>query len=304
MIEPRVWKRAGWALAALTAAWMTALAVAQEAGPPPPPEGEPGSPAPGAAEALPPPEPMEMVAALETDARDGDDGETAKAAKDGKTAKSDSNGDAEKADKVGGTEAAPASSEAGGAPPAPPAAGAADGSPSAPLPPSPGGAEGSGASWEKYKVIAERNFFLRDRARRSDRLKLPSSATAERQPWQDIVLAGVSRVGGECVAFLEDTRGRTTTRARMGDEAGDGRIVEISLDHVILERNGQRSRVNVGSALSGETPPPARPAAPASAAPSAQDAKASPPAGAGASPAGQSILERLRQRRLQELNKK
>jgi len=293
MSERRGWQKALWLASALAALWLGALAVAQEGAPPPPPEGAEAGPPPG--------EPGDMApeGGPGAPAAEGQPGAQDAPAKDAKAERENA------AVKTGKTAAAPAPREAGGAPPAPPAAGAADASSSAPAKAE--GAEGSGASWDRYKVIAERNVFLRDRTRRNDRMRLPASTAPERQPWQDIVLSGVSRVGHEHVAFLEDTRRGGTTRARVGDEVGGGKIVEMTLDGLTHERNGERARVRVGSTLGGEPPPAARPAAGGQPVAGQPAAPAGPAAAASseAGPAGsQSVLERLRQRRLQEMNQK
>ena len=177
-------------------------------------------------------------------------------------------------------------------------------------------------SWENYRVLVERNIFLRDR--RPARPRGPSLGPREpivRDSDRDVVLTGIGRRNGEYVAFFENTATGVTTRARMGEDVGKGRIRAITLDTVEYERDGVVTRIEIGYALQGgrfvrETVPTSsrattRPSdsslsttAPATA-PAEQASEASPAGSGGGAESTdvEDILRQMRQRREQELRK-
>jgi hypothetical protein len=157
--------------------------------------------------------------------------------------------------------------------------------------------------WDYYKVISERSVFLRDRRPRERRAER-SAPPVVRPPERDYVLTGVAGQGQERLAFIENTRTGETLRLRRGSEVAGGRITEIAMEHVTFEKNGAGTRVELGLSLGGTSasrPAEAAPAAEAEGpAPSPSPAEASKPRSQGQL----SILERLRLKRQQELNKK
>ena len=182
-------------------------------------------------------------------------------------------------------------------------------------------------SWEKYKVIVERNIFLRQRSNYSRRPEFTHTTEMPMErPRSPVVLTGIIRQGNEHIAFLENTSTGVTLRVAAGSEYADGRIARIELDHIDYEKDDKTVTVPVGSNLQGEpatgaasfgertdllqgggtTPPGEAPAETtnASAQPGAASSAATTPAAAGATSDAASILERLRQRRLKELNGK
>jgi len=158
-------------------------------------------------------------------------------------------------------------------------------------------------SWDRYKVLAERNMFLRDRAAAQ---RAASRAAPVYPPEHFIVLTGIVRQGEEYIAFLEDTRSKATSRVGADGPAAQGRIVRVALDYVEYEKDGQTLKVEMGQSLEGG--PPGRPAAPdtSAAAGAAADKSAgtAPPAANAGSEDENAVLERLRQRRQKELNAK
>ena len=181
-------------------------------------------------------------------------------------------------------------------------------------------------SWEKYKVIVERNIFLRQRSNYSHRPEFTHTTEMPMaRPRSPIVLTGIIRQGSEHIAFLENTSTGVTLRVAAGSTYADGRVTRIELDHIEYEKDDQTVTVSIGSNLQGE--PAAGPATfgertdllqgESTALPgeasgetsstSAQPGPASPAVTqppAGATSDETSILERLRQRRLKELNGK
>ena len=153
--------------------------------------------------------------------------------------------------------------------------------------------------WEDYRAVVERNIFSRDRGRARE----PGPTVARQAPPRAeryIVLKGVVQQGKELIAFLEDTRAATTSRARIGDAVGQGRLANITLDHVEYELDGQTEKIEIGSNLAGSAPPALIPYE------LLEDAGVSglPAAGTASGTVSEeeaAVLERLRQKREKEL---
>jgi hypothetical protein len=206
------------------------------------------------------------------------------------------------------------------------------------------------ARLEDYRVLWERNLFLRNRARPPSSRPAPIAATPPADTGDSrIVLTGIIRQGEDYVAFFEDTRTGKTATLQVGAPVGRGQLTTITMDAVHYTCAGNTTKIAIGSTLAGAaaslpkpaaptstaaTAPPAAPAAPtpatataaagaATAAAGAAPAAASPapatdasaqtqaaPFPGTAAPPGDTkdggaaaILERMRQRREQELNK-
>jgi hypothetical protein len=199
------------------------------------------------------------------------------------------------------------------------------------------------ARLEDYRVLSERNMFLRNRARPPSNRPAPIAAPPAADTGDNrIVLTGIIQQGEDYVAFFEDTRTGKTTLAQVGALLGRGQLVTIMMDAVHYTCAGNTVKIAIGSTLSGAaaslpkpaaptgtaaTAPPAAPAAPTPAtvtqatgaapgatpaAPGPATASTTPPAAAPpqAAPSGDTkdsgtaaILERMRQRREQDLNK-
>jgi hypothetical protein len=204
------------------------------------------------------------------------------------------------------------------------------------------------ARLEDFRVLSERNMFLRNRARPPSSHHAPTAAPAADTGDGRIVLTGIIQQGEDYVAFFEDTRTGKTTTLQVGAPVGRGQLTTITMDAVHYTCAGNTLKIAIGSTLTGTaaspgraaaptstatTAPPAPPAPPAvpaaptpataatatgaapgatPAAPAPATASTTPPAAAPpqAAPSGDTkdsgaaaILERMRQRREQELNK-
>ena len=153
---------------------------------------------------------------------------------------------------------------------------------------------------ESYSPLMEHNIFLRDRAKPTMRPTTEPTRPA-RSAEQTFVLNGVVIEPAAARAFLEDRSDGRLLKLSVGDEVARGKIVQIEIDAVAYEQDGQRTWVNVGSDLTGTTALPM-----VSVAPTTQGAT---PVEAGAAPANNavpvnganlSVLERMRLRRQQE----
>jgi len=152
---------------------------------------------------------------------------------------------------------------------------------------------------------------------------------------QYVVLLGIGLEGPQYTAFFEDSRAGKILQVRPGGAVGKGRLRAVNLDSVQYDRGGKFSVVEVGYTLTGTQAPaagfaapapsavpaeagtsrtgsstPAPPAPPAPTAPTTGPATTQPTippsAGAPSAPAPdglQDVLERMRQRRQQELGR-
>lgn len=139
-----------------------------------------------------------------------------------------------------------------------------------------------------FAPLLERSIFERGRpvSRGPSATTQPTAATPESIK----VLNGVTKVNGQLMAFVEDRTTGKISAFRVNDPIARGKVLAITLDALTYEADGKTTRVDVGDNLTGQ------PANPPTTAPTAGDQ--------GASGSAQSVLERLRQRRQQELKQK
>lgn len=141
---------------------------------------------------------------------------------------------------------------------------------------------------DAYQLLVERNIFDRNRRVYHPSARASTSSTGVQNPF---TLTGLVREHGTYSAFIEDSRSGTTTKYELGDSVGGGKISAVGLDHIDFTQDGRTMSIALGQTLAGTTPGPTE---------MAGSSGASPTTG----PSGniQDILERLRQRRLQELH--
>jgi hypothetical protein len=128
--------------------------------------------------------------------------------------------------------------------------------------------------WDNYRVLSERNMFLRDRARPMTSRYTPRPTVIVAPPSEDerFVLTGIIQQGDDCMAFFEDSRSGKTATVMAGDPVGRGRLTVITLDTVHYACDGDLTRITIGSSLTGASAqrttttaaatPPAPPAMP------------------------------------------
>lgn len=109
--------------------------------------------------------------------------------------------------------------------------------------------------WSQFKVIVERNIFSRQRGRnrrRPERSLEPERPRYVPSEESRIVLKGIARENGQCVAFFEDTRSSQILRIRTGQAIARGKIEALTLDHAIFHYRDQTRIVTVGQNLEGQ----------------------------------------------------
>ena len=158
-------------------------------------------------------------------------------------------------------------------------------------------------SLEDYRLVYERNIFSRSRTSPS-RKRIPTTTySTPRIRESQIVLVGVTCQGSEMEAFFEDDRSGESFRIQAGQSIKGGTVVSISLDGVEYKQGDGQRFVAVGETLTGGgaslgvTSGPTDSSSQAGSQPSGQSPENAGEAGDG------DILERMRQRRMQELEK-
>ena len=163
---------------------------------------------------------------------------------------------------------------------------------------------------ETYQILQQRSIFSRERAR-APRTWTPPPAPKPTSagPAEVPVFTGAVYDETECVALLEDPQSRAVTTLHVGQIVPQGRIEAITLDYIMVRptADAEPRRIEIGHTLTGELAQAlASPIAPASTAPADAGATTtattaatpgSPPLGGG----GGDLIERMRQRRMQEL---
>jgi hypothetical protein len=159
-------------------------------------------------------------------------------------------------------------------------------------------AAGQPAAWEDYGLVLSRNIFSRDRSSPS-RVRSGFTPRPTRPAEQSISLTGVAFHGEAQVAFLEDSRTGRRIQAFVGDPVDNGTVVSITLDSLEYSSDGATRKVYLGETLTGVAATFGPPSASSQPAPAATTEPAGTP-GDTADPAINSVLERMRQRRLQQ----
>lgn len=160
----------------------------------------------------------------------------------------------------------------------------------------PGGPTVRAPSLDDYRIIVDRNIFARDRAARRTGRPERDRSQETKAPAPEMVLIGMAVQGGEPLAFFEDSRSGEIVQLPSGQELWGGTILSISMDGVDYLYRGTTRYLAIGDNLQGVAAALLSASSMPSSAPS--DATFKPSEG-GNKPAND-MLERLRQRRLQE----
>lgn len=135
---------------------------------------------------------------------------------------------------------------------------------------------------DSYRLLERRNIF--DSSRNGD--------TEDRRPIvytppavNTFTLTGLEHEDGAYSAFIENSLTNLTTEYKVGDTVSNGKITAVGMDYLDLNTNGRTIRVYLGQTLAGTSP---------------TSATTNPSSTQPASPED-SMIERLRQRRLNEL---
>jgi len=171
-----------------------------------------------------------------------------------------------------------------------------------------------------FEVLLKKSIFSRDRSRGSAAPATgPAAGARVLSPEQSVAFRGVLCPDEEYVAFMENIQTGQITIVKTGDEIGKGRVAGITLDTLSYDADGKVRPIKLGQDLTGETAatgggvmvmsdpsrggtgagtvtgtgataPGGTPAAPGAGSPGA----------APSSPGAAAMIEKMRQRRLQE----
>lgn len=171
--------------------------------------------------------------------------------------------------------------------------------------------------WDRYKVLVQRNMFSKERGRPREEVRVERKRDVPPPPRieSDLVLIGVVQKDGAPAAIVENRVSGKIVTVKPGDSIGAGAIKVISLDSIDFEIDGILSVIKIGSTLAGTAPKSLTVTAPeanhapggtetpaATSTASTPAANGAPPTGTGAS-GGESVLERMRRKRQEELRK-
>lgn len=160
---------------------------------------------------------------------------------------------------------------------------------------------------ENFALLNDRSPFVpwvqRERRSGGGRSGPSQVESAETRQQSNLVFNGVTVTDGKPVAFIEDMTEGRVYQYHVGDSIAGGKVAQITLDAVDYETNGRRTHVTIGENLQGASAwdmtygvAPAMP----STQPTGQPSETSTGSGGSAD----SVLEKMRQRRLQELGGK
>lgn len=107
------------------------------------------------------------------------------------------------------------------------------------------------SSYERYKILSERNIYLKNRMPQSKPVQETGQPILREipVPVQKKLLTGIVNYGSEYIAFFEDTASRKTIRLREGDTLLNKLIESISLDYIEYTENGKKNRVRIGESI-------------------------------------------------------
>src|SRR4051812_27263607 len=108
---------------------------------------------------------------------------------------------------------------------------------------------------DRYGVLSERNIFLRERGKPATRptRTYEASPSFSRPPAEAVfVLTGIVLEEGQYRAYVEDTSTGRVHRLAVGDTVARGHVLEIEIDAIAYDLNGQGTWVTIGSDLRGQ----------------------------------------------------
>lgn len=177
-----------------------------------------------------------------------------------------------------------------------------------------------GGFLDGYRLVLDRNIFSRNRVIYRESSAGPTTAPTggSYRSLPALSLTGVTEEGKAATAFVEDRRTNSTMFLHVGDAIADGKLTAINLDSIeYVTGAGKTVRVDLGQVIeggptytvssSGSSYPSYSSGAfgptggsPAGVSPSAAPGTTGPAPSGGGGGDTNDILERLRQKRLQE----
>jgi len=109
------------------------------------------------------------------------------------------------------------------------------------------------ASWEDLRILSERNIFSRNRVKTviPVNIEIQDEQRVEVKEENYLVLRGITQQANRFVAFIEDNRTMEVKKVLKDGMIGNGKIGDITLDHITYVLEGKPATVKVGMSLSG-----------------------------------------------------
>lgn len=113
---------------------------------------------------------------------------------------------------------------------------------------------GTGASWQDYRLLSERNIFSRNRVKTVQQ-QFTQPVNIRREEIREdgfLVLRGIIRQAGRFIAFIEDNRSGEIKKVLKDGVIGKGKVRDITLDQITYELEGKSAQVKIGMTMGGE----------------------------------------------------
>jgi hypothetical protein len=112
----------------------------------------------------------------------------------------------------------------------------------------------AGLSWEDYKIISTRNIFSRNRMPANIPSFTESRPIPEREVKEEtyLILRGITKKAGQFNAFFEDSRTNRIKQILKGEDIGNGKITDITIDFVTYKLGDNTIKVKTGMSLEGQ----------------------------------------------------
>ncbi len=146
-----------------------------------------------------------------------------------------------------------------------------------------------------YSLLVSRSVFVHGRMPDPRTPEPPGVPIPAPRPEKSLLFNGATKADGELVAFIEDMTAGKVLKLRVGDSVARGKIAAITLDTFDYDSGGKVRQIVLGQNLDGEAGLPASRPTTSSSSPGSSTPGGSPLT---------DILERLRQKRAQELGGK
>jgi hypothetical protein len=151
------------------------------------------------------------------------------------------------------------------------------------------------ATFDDYRIVFERNIFLKDRMPKPVRSYTPRPRPPTQPAPPQMVLTGVTIRDEVRLAFFEDSQNGNLIKAIVGDVLQGGKVVSITLDGVEVSLKGKTKKVAIGESIIGGGPVDISSVG-------TSESTAAPASGStNSTGSGDDILERMKKRRQKEL---
>lgn len=106
-------------------------------------------------------------------------------------------------------------------------------------------------TWEKYKIILQRNIFSRQRGPVRQKRVAQSRPIITRNPESYLILKGIVQEDGKFIAFVENSQSESVFKLYEGDSIARGIVKNFSLDSIEYQIEDKTISVTLGRDLEG-----------------------------------------------------